>query len=138
MSSNEVKAQHKDWAAALFTGNEPSVYDLDVVIFGLSSSKDGLETMIVDDGRKVKLKDKKDTCLSLLTSSLITNVMTTLYDLEATPLALVSSIQMVPFNGQYLPPSMLVPLISAKAYLSLARVHPGLPEITGLTRTQLE
>ena len=64
--------------------------------------------------------------------------MTKLDDLEATPLALVSGIQMVPFNGRYLPPSMVGPLISAKAYLSLERVHPGLPEITGLTRTQLE
>ena len=64
--------------------------------------------------------------------------MTKLDDLEATPLALVSGIQMVPFNGRYLPPSMVVPLISAKSYLSLERVHLGLPEITGLTRTQLE
>ena len=64
--------------------------------------------------------------------------MTKLDDLEATPLALVSGIQMVPFNGRYLPPLMVVPLISAKAYLSLACYHPGLPVITGLTRTQLE
>ena len=117
MSSNEVKAQYKDWSAALFIGNKPSVYDLAVVIFGLSSSKDRLETMIVDDGREAKLKEKKDTFLSLLTSSLIINGMTTLYDWEATPLALVSGIQKVPFNGQYLPPSMVLPLISAKAYL---------------------
>ena len=66
MASNEVKAQHEDWAADLFTGNKPSGCDLDVVIFGLFSSKGRLETMIVDDGREVKLKDKKDACLSLI------------------------------------------------------------------------
>ena len=33
---------------------------------------------------------------------------------------------------------MVVPFISAKLCLSLAHVHPGLPEIMGLTRTQLE
>ena len=100
MSSNEVKAQHKDWAAALFTGNEPSGCDLDVVIFGLSSSKGRLETMIVGDGREVKIKEKKDACLSLLTSSLITNGMTTIYDLEVTPLVLVSVIQKMTSNGR--------------------------------------
>ena len=100
MASNELKVQHKDWTTALFTGNKPSVCDLDVVIFGLSSSKGRLETMIVGDGREMKLKEKKDACLSLLTSSLITNGMTTIYDLEATPLVLVSGIQKITSNGR--------------------------------------
>ena len=58
--------------------------------------------------------------------------------LEATPLALVSDIYKVPFNGRYLPPSMVGPRISAKYYLSLAHVYLGLPDITGLTRTQIK
>ena len=106
-------------------------------MFGLSSSNDRLETMIVGDGHEVKLKEKQDVSISLLKLSLITNGMMTLDDLEMTPLALVSGIQKVPFNGRYLPPSMVGPLISAKVYLSLARVHPGLLDIKGLKRTQL-
>ena len=64
--------------------------------------------------------------------------MTTLDNLEATPLSLVSGIPKVPFNVRHLPPSMVGPLISAREYLSLRRVHPSLPEIRELTRTQLE
>ena len=64
--------------------------------------------------------------------------MTMLEDLEATPLSLVSGIPKVPFNGRYLPPSMVGSLILAKEYLSLRRVHPSLPDIRDLTRTQLE
>ena len=92
---------------------------------------------MVGNDREAKLKEKRDACLSLLTSSIITNFMATLECFEATPLALVPGIQKVPFNGRYLPPLVVVPLISAKEYLSLARVNPSLPEIKGLTRTHI-
>ena len=138
MYSNEVEFQHSAWVSALFTGNEPSVCDLATVIFGLPFSKDKIETSLAGTGHEAKLKAKKDECLSLLTSSLATNGMATLEDLEATPLALVSDIQNVPFKGRYLPPSMMGTLISAKEYLSLARVHPSIPDIRELTHTQLE
>ena len=61
-------------------------------------------------GPEEKLQAKKDTCISLLTSSLLANDIF----LEATPLALVSDIYKVPFNGRYLPPLMVGPRISAK------------------------
>ena len=138
MSTNEVKTHHDLWVAALFTGNEPSMCELDIVIFGLSFSKDRLEAILAGSDHETKLTDKKDACLSLLTSSLTSNGMTTLEDLEATPLSLVSGIPEVSFNGRYLPPSMVGPLISAKDYLSLRRIHPSLSDIRELTLTQLE
>ena len=73
MAPNKVNAQSHDWAAALLTGNEPSVFDLAVIVFGLSSSKDRLEAMMAGDNREEELKAKKDECLSLLTSSLLAN-----------------------------------------------------------------
>ena len=45
------------------------------------------------------LSQMKQTCISLLTSSLLTNGISTLGDLEATPLVLVSGIFKVLFNG---------------------------------------
>ena len=84
------------------------------VIFGLSFSKDRLEAMLVGIDHEATLTAKKAMCLSLLTSSIATNGMTTLEDLEATPLALVSGIPKLPFNRWYLPLSMVGPLISAK------------------------
>ena len=47
MSTSKVKNQHDAWVAALFTGYEPSVCDLASVIFGLSFSKDRIESMLV-------------------------------------------------------------------------------------------
>ena len=92
MSTNEVKTHYDAWISALFTGNEPSVCDLATVIFGLSFYKDMLEAMLVGIDHKATLKEKKVVCLYLLTLSLATNGMTTLEDLEATPLSLVSGI----------------------------------------------
>ena len=124
-----MKTKHDAWVSALFTGDEPSVCDMANVIFGLSFSKDSLEAMIVGIDHKTTFTAKKSKCLSLVTSSLATNGMTTLEDLEATPLALVSGIPKVPFNGRYLPPLMVGPFILAKEYLSLRRVRPSLPDI---------
>ena len=100
--------------------------------------KDRLEAMLVGPDQKAKLIEKKFECLSILASSLARNGMTTLEDREATPLSLVSGIPKVPFNGWYLPPSMVGPLVLAKEYLSLRRVRPSLPVIRDVTRTQLE
>ena len=74
------------------------------VIFGLSFSKDRLEAMLVGIDHAATLTEKKAESLSLLTSYLAKNGMTTLEDLEATPLSLVSGIPKVPFNDRYLPP----------------------------------
>ena len=64
-------------------------------------------------GRK-NLDEKKHFFLSLLTSSLLTNGIATLDELEATPLVLVYGIHKVTFNGCYLPPYMVGDLVSAK------------------------
>ena len=71
-------------------------------------------------------------------SSLLANGIATLDNLEANPLVLVSGIFKAPFNGRYLPTSILGALISAKQYLSLERVYLGIPPIKGLSRTVLE
>ena len=71
-------------------------------------------------------------------TSLLTNGLTLLVDLEATPLVLVSGIHKVPFNGYYLPPSMVGDLTSVKKYLNLARVYPGIPPIVDLQHVRLE
>ena len=83
---------------ALSNGTELSVCELAYVIFDLSFSKVRLEVMIVGTDHEDKLTEKKATCLSLLKSSLTSNGMTALEDLEATPLSLVSVIPKVPFN----------------------------------------
>ena len=138
MSTNEVKNQHDAWVLALSTGTEPSVCELANVIFDLSFLKVRLKAMLVGSVHEDKLTEKKATCISLLTSSLTSNGIMTLEDLEATPLSLVSVISKVPFNGRYIPPSMVVPLISAKECFSLRRVHPSLPDIRYVTRNRLE
>ena len=43
MAPKDVNAQSEDWSDALLTGNEPSVCDIAIVVFGLPSSKDRLE-----------------------------------------------------------------------------------------------
>ena len=90
------------------------------------------------DEKDVNLDTKKEKCLYLLTSSLLSNGPELLEDIEATPLELVSGIHKVPFCGCYLPLSMVGFLISVKNYLSLARVYPGLPPVVGMLRVMLE
>ena len=114
MFPNKVNTQSDDWALSLLTGNESSVRNLAVVVFGLSSSKARLEAMSEGDGCEAQLQAKKDTCHYLLTSSILANGITTLEYLEVTPLALVHGIYKVPFIGRYLPPPMVGPLVSAK------------------------
>ena len=60
--------------------------------------------MVFGTDHEVKITAKKTACLYLLTLYLATNGITTLEDLEATPLSLVSGIPKVPLNGRYLPP----------------------------------
>ena len=101
MVSDDVKAQAKAWDKALQTWVEPAISDLARIVFGLSSDLDRLEKMGIGQyGKGKSLGEKKDACLSLLTSSLITNGMTTIYDLEVTPLVLVSVIQKMTSNGR--------------------------------------
>ena len=68
------------------------------------------------------LGEKKDIFISLLTSYILTNGLVSLEDLEVNPLELVSGIHKVPFNGCYLPSSMVGALTSVNKYLSLACV----------------
>ena len=52
------------------------------------------------DNHEKKLNEKKHTCPTLLTLSILANGITTLDDLEANPLVLVSDIFKAPFNGR--------------------------------------
>ena len=133
-----MKAQAIDWANALHNGQEPVVCDLSTIIFELSSCKSRLEDLGSDKHDGKIFFQKKQIRLSLLTLYLLTNGIATLNDLEANPLVLVFGIFKVPFNGCYLPLSILGALISAKQYLRLARVYPGLPPIADLESATLE
>ena len=100
MVSYAVKVQAHDWCYALQTEVEPSISDLDRIVFGLSSDQYRLEKL--GDGHDEKgknLGEMKDVCLSLLMSSLLANGLTLLLDIEATPLELVSGIHKVLFCG---------------------------------------
>ena len=138
MSTNEVKDQHNAWLAALSTSNDTTVCELAGIIFDLSCSRTRLETVLAGENNAAELKSKKDTCLSLLTSSLTANGIRSLAYLEGMPLGLVSLIPKVPFNGWYLPHYMVAPLVLVREYLGLRRVHPSLPGIRELTRLQLD
>ena len=54
---------------------------------------------MVDKYNGKNISQMKQTCISLLTSSLLTNGIAALDGLESTPLVLVSGIFKVPFNG---------------------------------------
>ena len=68
----------------------------------------------------VKGRISGDVFISRLTSSILTNGLASLSDIEATPLELVSGIHKVPFCGCYLPSSIVRVLIYVEDYLSLA------------------
>ena len=138
MPANEVKDQHKHWLEALSTTDDTMVCDLDRIVFHLSYLKTRLEAVLAGDCNLIDLTRKRDSCLSLLTSSLTANGMRTLADLEGMPNDLVSTITKVPFLGRYLPHSMAASLVLAKEYLSLRRIHPNLPAIQDVTRLQLD
>ena len=80
----------------------------------------------------VKGRISGDVFISRLTSSILTNGLASLSDIEATPLELVSGIHKVPFCGCYLPSLMVGLLISVKKYLNLARAYPDLPPVVDL------
>ena len=74
MASDSVKAQALSWANALWTGKEPFVSDLYRFVFGLSYSGDRLEKLGSGlDEKGENTEAKKDACLTLLTSSLLSN-----------------------------------------------------------------
>ena len=138
MSTNEVKDQHNAWVVDLSAGDDTPLCELAYIIFDISFSGIRLEFLFAGDAHREELKVKKATCLSLLTSSLTSIGMWTLEELEGTPLSLVSLIPKVPFNCRCLPPSMVAPLVSAREYLGLRRVHPGLPDLMELTRLKID
>ena len=138
MSTNEVKDQHNAWLAALYTSDDTTVCELAGIIFDLSCSRTRLEAVLAGEENAEALKVKKDTCLSLLKSYLTANGMQSLANIYGMPFGLVSLISKVPFNGRYLPPSMVAPLVSVREYLGLRRAHPSLPGIRELTRLQLD
>ena len=95
-----AKSQAADWANALQTGKEPSISYLSELNFGLSA----LEVVLnkLGDGlyeEKLNLNMKKETCLKLLTDSLLQNGIGSLEDLEATHVELVSDIYKATSHG---------------------------------------
>ena len=138
MSTNEVKDQHNAWLATLSTPDYTMVCELAGVIFDHSCSRTRLEAVLAGEGNAAALKGKEYTCLFLLASSLTANGMRSLADLEGMPLGLVSLIPKVPFNGRYLPHSIVAPLVLVREYLGLRCVHPSLPGIRELTRLHLD
>ena len=99
MPSDAVNDLSKDWASDILTGEEPSVCEIATIVFGLSSYKIRLEEMVESDDHEKKLDEKTQTCLTLLMSYLLANGITTLDDLEANPLVLVSGISRYPSMG---------------------------------------
>ena len=80
MVSDAVKVQAHAWDDALQTGVEPSISDLDRIVFGLSSDRYRLEKLGDGQDRKGEnLGEMKDVCIYLLTSSLLTNGLTLLW-----------------------------------------------------------
>ena len=76
------------------------VSDLARLVFGLSYSGDRLDKLgSGSDDKGANLETKKDKCLPLLTSSLLSNGMKSLEYLESTPFYFVSVINRVPFCG---------------------------------------
>ena len=113
MPDSEVKDHHKKWLDALSTTENTAVCGLVRIVFDLSSVKEMLEEVLVCDLNKTVLNKKKDSCLSLFTSSLAANGMRTLADLEGMPSDLVSMIPKIPWLGQYLPHPLVAALILA-------------------------
>ena len=108
------------------------------IIFGLSSSKQKLEEEYLGNLDEAVLNSKRDTCLTLLTSSLAANGMRFLADLEGMPSDLISMILKATLLGRYLPHKMMAVLVLSKQYLSLRCIHPSLPDIEDVTRLQLD
>ena len=100
MRLDAVNDLSKEWASDILTSEETSVCELDTIVFGLSYCKVILEEMAESDNHEKKLDEKNQTCPTLLTLSILANGITTLDDLEANPLVLVSDIFKVPFNGR--------------------------------------
>ena len=134
-----MKTQASAWANALWNGKEPLISDLADLVFDLSSLAYRLENLGDDkDEDGLNIDTKKETCLTLLTLSLLQNGLNYLEDIEATPLELVSGIHKVPFCGCHLTITMVGVLFSMKKYLSLACVYPGINPVVGMLRVMLE
>ena len=88
---NDAKSLTKKWLEALSTDQDLSSSELARLIFGLSSSKQKLEEDLADDPDG-DLTSRKDSCLTLLTSSLTINGMRSLADIEGMPTNLITMI----------------------------------------------
>ena len=134
-----MKTQASAWANALWNGKEPLISDLSDLVFDLSSLAYRLENLGDDkDEDGLNIDTKKETCLTLLTLSILQNGLKSLENLEANPLVLVSGIHKVLFCGCYLPLLIVGVLIYVKKYPILARVYPGLTPVIGMFRVTLE
>ena len=81
VTADDAKTPSEIWAKALSTKRDPEISKLAMLIFGLSPSREKLENDLADD-RVGVLYDRKDTCLTLLTSSLTRNDLRSLGDLR--------------------------------------------------------
>ena len=134
-----MRNQASIWADALWTGKEPMVSDLAKIVFGLSSLANRLAKLCNDkDKEDFDIYTERETCLTLLTLSILQNGLKSLENLEANPLVLVSGIHKVLFCGCYLPLLIVGVLIYVKKYPILARVYPGLTPVIGMFRVTLE
>ena len=113
VTANDSKTLSKKWAEALSTDKDPERSELAMLIFGLSSSKEKLEEDFVDDPDGV-LDERKDTCLTLLTSSLTRNDLRSLGDLRLMQETLLTNISKATSLGSYMPNTMVSTLVMVK------------------------
>ena len=82
-----MRTQASTWDNSLQTGKDPLVLDLSKLVFGLSYLADRLAKLVNDkDKEDVNINTNRATCFTLLTLSLLQNVLKSLEDIEATPL----------------------------------------------------
>ena len=124
------------WAKALSTKRDPKISKLAMLIFGLSPSREKLEEDFAD-ARTGVLSDRKETCLTLLTSSLTCNDLRSLGDLGLMQETLLTKISKATSSYRYMPNTTVSKLVMVKKYLSLKCIHPRLPAIADVSRLQL-
>ena len=87
--------------------------ELGRIIFGISSSKQKLEEDFPGNLDGDVLNRKRDTCLTLLTSSLAANGMRSPADLDGIPSGLIAIILKATSLGRYLPHQIMAVLVLA-------------------------
>ena len=134
---NDAKSLTKKWREALSTDKDPKSSELASLIFGLSYSKEKLEEDLAGDPCG-DLTSRKDTCITLLTSSLTHNDLRSLGDLEGMQDNMITNILKATSLRRYMPNTMVSVLVLVKQYLSLKSIRPSLPAIKDVTRLQLD